>query len=133
VSDQDGTCGCCGTPRIIISSLSAAFEPHGSDIGCSRIDLYARRCTRPRSRLVSDGHLALHLKMQSNGAFFRLKERETTIDGVVRAREHAHVLRIALHHIARSMLRLLPIAKPIARTPRPNSRSISARKCVLLY
>jgi len=120
VPDQEGTYSCCKTPCIIISPLSAAFEPHGSDIGCSRIDLYARRCTRPRPRLVSDGHLALHLKMQSNGAFFRLKERETTIDGVVRAREHAHVLRIALHHTARR------IAKPIARTPRRNSRSISA-------
>lgn len=47
---RKGTCGCCGTPCIIMSPLSAAFEPHGSDIGCSRIDLYARRCTRPRPR-----------------------------------------------------------------------------------
>lgn len=44
-----------GTPRIIMSPLSVAFEPHGSDIGCSRIDLYARRCTRPRGRGAAAG------------------------------------------------------------------------------
>lgn len=91
-------------------------------------------CGPGRTRPASDGHLALHLKMQSNAMVpsFALRRGET-IDDVARAREHARVLRIASPGI-HTVLRLIAQSEAAdCDSPRFNTRSMFVILLIKLF